>query len=65
MNEKRKHNTVYNLLLILAYLRKFSRTFLVGNYLLNYLLETRNKPYTTTLCFIKNELIIKFKLYEY
>jgi len=26
---------------------------LVGNYLLNYLLKTRNKPYTTTLCPIK------------
>jgi hypothetical protein len=26
---------------------------LVGNYLLNYVLETRNKPYTTTLGLIK------------
>jgi hypothetical protein len=46
-------NTVYNLLLVLAYLRKSSRTFFVRNYLLNYLLETRNKPYTTTLAIIK------------
>jgi hypothetical protein len=30
-------------------LRKSSRIFLVGNYSLNWLLETRNKPYTTTL----------------
>ncbi len=45
---KTAYNTVYNLLLVLAYLRKSSRTFLVGNYLLNYLLETRNKPYTST-----------------
>ena len=37
---------------LLAYLRKSSRTFFVGNYLLNWLLETRNKPYTNTLCFI-------------
>ena len=44
-----KANNVYNLLLVLAYLRKSSRTFLVSNYLLNKLLETRNKPYTNTL----------------
>jgi hypothetical protein len=28
---------------------------LVGNYLLNWLLETRNKPYTSTLAVIKNQ----------
>jgi hypothetical protein len=37
---------------LFAYLRKSSRTFLVGNYLLNQLLETRNKQYTTTLATI-------------
>ena len=37
---------------LLAYLRKSSRTFLVGNYLLTLVLETRNKPYTNTLAAI-------------
>jgi hypothetical protein len=32
---KTPYNTVYNLLLVQAYLRKSSRTFLVKNYLLN------------------------------
>ena len=49
LQEKTIANTVYNLLLVLAYLRKSSRTFLVVNYLLNQLLKTRNKPYTNTL----------------
>ena len=35
--------------LLLTYLRKSSRIFLVCNYLLNQLLETRNKPYTNTI----------------
>jgi hypothetical protein len=35
IKEKPVANTVYNLLLVLAYLRKSKRTFLVGNYLLN------------------------------
>ena len=34
-NKKTFYNTVYNLLLVLAYLRKSSRTFFVRNYLLN------------------------------
>ena len=47
-------NKVYNLLLVLAHLRKSSQTFLVRNYVLNYVLETRNKAYTKTLsCTIK------------
>jgi hypothetical protein len=34
-------------------LRKSSRTFLVGNYLVTLLLNQRNKAYTTTLATIK------------
>jgi hypothetical protein len=50
-------NTLYNLLLVLAYLRKSLQIFLDSNYLLNKLLETRNKPYRRTLGTnkIKNE----------
>jgi hypothetical protein len=39
---------------LFAYLRKSSRTFLVGNYLVTLLLNRRNKPYTSTLGNIKN-----------
>jgi hypothetical protein len=49
-------------LLVLANLRKSSRTLFVRNYLLNWLLEKRNKAHITTLCFItKNrQPMIKF-----
>ena len=49
-------------MLLLAYLRKSSRTFLIGNYLLNYLLETRIERYKKTLAVIRPMKVIRLIL---